>query len=87
MRSPQPELGSFRDPAGFVFRRDEVLYRQVEDLHRSDYELLRSSGLYDVLVASELLIPHEEVDVEPAGPNAYRVLRPEQVGFISYPYE
>lgn len=87
MRSSQPELGSFRDPAGFVFRRDDVLYRQVEDLHRSDYELLRSSGLYDVLVASELLIPHEEVDVEPAAHTAYRVLRPEQIGFISYPYE
>jgi hypothetical protein len=87
MRSSQPVLGSFRDPAGFVFRRDDVLYRQVGDLHRSDYELLRTSGLYDVLVASDLLIPHEEVDVEPAAPSAYRVLRPEQVGFISYPYE
>ncbi|MBC8423268.1 SAM-dependent methyltransferase, partial [bacterium] len=40
---------SFRDPSGFVFRRDGVLYRQIEAAGLEDYEALMSSGLYDEL--------------------------------------
>jgi hypothetical protein len=36
---------SFRDPAGFVFTRDGILYRQVNAAFRGDFDLLRSSGL------------------------------------------
>jgi SAM-dependent methyltransferase len=79
--------GSFRDPAGFVFRRDGVLYRQVNRSHASDYELARSSGLVGALVQSHLLIPHEEVDADPVAPEAHAILRPDEIGFISYPYE
>jgi ribosomal protein L11 methylase PrmA len=47
------------------------------------------SGFYDEVTRTRLLIPHEEVD--PAGlPGvhaAYRVLKPEPVNFVSYPYE
>jgi len=80
--------GSFRDPAGFVFRRDGTLFRQVNRVHAEAYERLRTSGLADELIGSSLLVPHEEVDVEPADPaEAYRVIRPELVPFVSYPYE
>lgn len=46
------------------------------------------SGLYGVLVDQGMLIPHEEVD----GPayddrGAWRIIRPEAVSFVSYPYE
>jgi ribosomal protein L11 methylase PrmA len=52
------------------------------------YEQLMSSGLYDALIADNLLIPHEEVAVEPAAPVvASKVIRPEQLRFVSYPYE
>jgi hypothetical protein len=79
---------SFRDPCGFVFRRDGVLYRQVDDAGLADYEALLSSGLYEELVADGLLIPHDEVDMELAwNDRAARVLRPEPVPFVSYPYE
>ena len=87
MRESQPVLGSFRDPGGFVFRRDGVLFRQVGHRHRSSYDLLLDSGLYSALTDSHLLIRHEEVDVEPAEPDAYRILRPDPVRFVSYPYE
>lgn len=85
----QPGSGaSFRDPSGFLFYRDDVLYRQVNQSYREDYEKLVGSGLYQSLVERGLLIPHEEVDVEPADPEmAALVLKPEPVGFISYPYE
>ena len=80
--------GSFRDPAGFLFTRDGVLYRQVNNDFRSEYQALTSSGLYAALVERGLLIPHEEVDVAPADPDpAAVVIRPERVGFISYPFE
>ncbi len=80
--------GSFRDPAGFLFYRDGVLYRQVDRSHAAAYEEAKSSGLYDSLVGSGRLIPHDEVDVPGAEPErAHRVLRPEKVAFISYPYE
>lgn len=47
-----------------------------------------SSGLYDKLVATGLLIAHtEEPQQSAATEDAYRVLRPERLPFISYPYE
>ncbi len=79
---------SFRDPSGFLFTREGELYRQVNQAYQGDYDLLMSSGLYAHLVKNGLLIPHEETAVEPALPElSYRVIRPERVGFISYPYE
>ena len=79
---------SFRDPSGFLFWRDGTLYRQINQPYADDYRLLTESGLYDKLVAADLLIPHEEVDVEPARrEGAHKVLKPERLDFISYPYE
>lgn len=80
--------GSFRDPAGFVFTRDGVLYRQVNTGFRAHYDRLMDSGLYAALVERGLLVEHEEV-AEPVADAAQAavVLRPERVGFISYPFE
>ncbi len=80
--------GSFRDPAGFVFTSDGVIYRQVNAVSRDSYDLLMRSGLYDALVTQRLLIPHAEVAAPlPYDGRAYKILRPEPVRFISYPYE
>jgi hypothetical protein len=47
-----------------------------------------ASGLYQTLVDAGLLIPHREVVVEPAEPDkAYKIIEPERIEFISYPYE
>jgi ribosomal protein L11 methylase PrmA len=79
---------SFRDPAGFIYTRDGVLYRQVQPAGRDDYERLMTSGLYETLVAAGDLIPHEEVDLAlAASPGACRVLQPERIPFVSYPFE
>jgi hypothetical protein len=80
--------GSFRDPSGFVFTRDGELYRQVSDDFAAQYDLLLASGLRDALVEPGLLVRHEEADLSLApAPGAYRVLKPERVPFVSYPYE
>ncbi len=79
---------SFRDPSGFLFTQDGTLFRQVNQYYQEDYDRLIKSGLYAALVREGLLIAHKEVVIEPREPAlAYRVIRPERVQFISYPYE
>lgn len=81
---------SFRDPSGFLFSRGGVLYRQVNRKYEQEYARLMESGLYEKLVKAGLLIPHVEVDQVPAdqtGDVAYKIIQPERVPFISYPYE
>jgi len=79
---------SFRDPSGFLYRREGILYRQVNLAYREQYKQLMQSGLYDDLVQAGLLIAHQEVEVEPAEVVlAYKMLKPQEVQFISYPYE
>jgi hypothetical protein len=88
MKNSEHLSASFRDPSGFLFRRDGILYRQVNQAYQADYDLLMQSGLYERLVKAKKLIPHQEVDAAPAVPElAYRILQPENVEFISYPYE
>jgi hypothetical protein len=80
--------GSFRDPSGFVYIRDGTLFRQINHSFRQPFEAFLGSGLYDELVRDGLLVPHEQVGLELSATNeAYAVIRPERVGFISYPYE
>jgi hypothetical protein len=79
---------SFRDPSGFLFTQDGILYRQVNRAYATDYEHLMSSRLYERLVEHGRLIPHREAEIEPADPAAaYKVIEPERIPFISYPYE
>ncbi len=75
---------SFRDPSGYVYTLREEIYRDVDFSYQSNYELLMSSGLYDALLSKGLLIPHEE---RPSTDDVYKTLKPEKLGFISYPYE
>jgi hypothetical protein len=79
---------SFRDPSGYVFTSDGVLYRQVNRIYQSNYDRLTASGLYQALVDAGLLIAHQEVEVEPLdAASCYKIIQPERVDFISYPYE
>jgi hypothetical protein len=80
--------GSFRDPSGFLFQQDGVIYRQVNLAYKDDYDHLMDSGLYQTLVDDNLLIPHGEVGIEPlVSELAHKVIKPEPIPFVSYPYE
>ena len=80
--------GSFRDPSGFIFFEDGHLFRQINHSYKSDYDLLMSSGLYETLTKEELLIPHEEISFESSkNSDAYKIIKPECIPFISYSYE
>jgi len=79
---------SFRDPSGFLFKRNGVLYRQVNQSYAKIYDKFISSGLYEELIQHGWLVAHKEVDVETDDKAlAYRILQPNLVPFISYPYE
>jgi SAM-dependent methyltransferase len=79
---------SYRDPSGYLFLDQGALYRYVAPSYAEHYNALVRSGLYDELTGADLLIPHQEVSPPAATPSdAYRVLAPEALAFVSYPYE
>lgn len=87
-KNSDSHAASFRDPSGFLFSRGGILYRQVNRAGADDYARFMESGLYEKLVKANLLVPHVEVDEKPADEAiAFKVIRPERVAFISYPYE
>ncbi len=80
--------GSFRDPSGFVFRRNGILYRQINVAFAAEWDAFIGSGLAERLIGDGRLVDHDEAGLEmAAAPAAYRVIRPRPLGFISYPYE
>lgn len=79
---------SYRDPSGFIFEKEGVLYRQVNQIFKEDFDYFISSGCYDHLVKKGLLISHEIINENLTSTQEYyKTLRPEIIKFISYPYE
>ncbi|HEY2933510.1 MAG TPA: SAM-dependent methyltransferase [Acidobacteriota bacterium] len=79
---------SFRDPAGYVFIEDKTVKRAVTFKGKANYDLLMSSGLYDRLVDNDWMVRHQEEsrDFDPVS-GIYKTILPEQLDYISYPYE
>jgi len=64
------------------------LLRQVNASFENEFCRFIESGLYDELLQRGLIVPHEEVDATPyLGRGAWRVLRPDVIDTLSYPYE
>lgn len=79
---------SFRDPAGFVFRTNGQLYRQINDCYGATYEYFIASGLYELLKSKGMIVAHQEIKENLCSQNGFfLLLKPEQIPFISYPYE
>jgi hypothetical protein len=79
---------SFRDPSGFVYREKGILFRQVNVLYKKHYDHLMKSGLYEKLVQTEMIVPHKEIHPSiQKQKESYKIIQPEEVPFISYPYE
>ena len=77
---------SFRDPSGFVFLQDGQIFRRIQTGYKSDYDHLMSSGLYNKLTGSGLMVSHNEIETD-LQDGAYKTIRPEMIPFVSYPYE
>jgi hypothetical protein len=84
----QREPGSYRDPSGFVFRRDGVLYRQINSSFADEWAAFDSSGLHAALVSDGLLVADQPgaLAIAPE-PGAIAVIQPDEVGFLSHPFE
>ncbi|HEY4490836.1 MAG TPA: SAM-dependent methyltransferase, partial [Acidobacteriota bacterium] len=88
MNKNEIDPGSFRDPSGFIFVEDGEIYRQVNLVYKEHYDHLMHSGLYDKLTGARLMVSHEEMDQVPARTDAaYKIIKPQRVSFLSYPYE
>jgi hypothetical protein len=84
----QTHPASYRDTSGFVFKHNGKMYRYVHTRYQAHYAQLMSSGLYDELVKKNQLIAHQEItEVTSFGFTDGKVLLPQQIPFISYPYE
>ena len=71
-----------------MFIAGDRLLRQVNPVYRPHYDRLMSSGLYESLTKDGLLISHTEVDPRKVkAKGAYKVIEPERVPVITYPYE
>ena len=86
---PTRDPGSFRDPSGFVFRRDDILYRQVNRVFADDWQAALDAGLLRRWQESGRLVHHDVVETSLAADpeRALAVLLPDPVDFVSYPYE
>ncbi|NLF86796.1 MAG: SAM-dependent methyltransferase, partial [Lentisphaerae bacterium] len=81
--------GSFRDPSGFVFTRGTTLYRQVNACYGATFDAVAAAGLFNCLWEQGLLVRHEPADPALASDpsRASRVIQPQRVPFVSFPYE
>ncbi len=79
---------SYRDPSGFIFEAEGVLYRQVNLSYKEEYDFFITSGCYDKLVAKKMLVSHKKIEENKTGSSEwYTTLEPAYIPFISYPYE
>ena len=79
---------SYRDNDGFVFKQNDTYYRLIKPSYFSHYNLLMSSGLYKNLTDAGRLVKHEEIDASSFQTSIDgKIILPEQISFISYPYE
>lgn len=82
------ENSSFRDNNGFIFYEHDEIFRAITYSYKENYERLMKSGLYEYLIKEDLLIPHEEDELnnKPTD-NIFKLIKPQKINFISYPYE
>lgn len=81
---------SFRDNTGFVYEENSTLFRAVTFTGDPDYLQLSNCGLMHYLHQRGLLVPHRECasgSGSDQSPKIARVLEPDRVPFLSWPWE
>lgn len=82
-----PHNSSFKDPSGFVFTVNGTIYRQINHRYAGHYDCLMKSGLYEDLTKRNWLIAHTESNMPVQSIDGYKIIKPEPLRHISYPYE
>jgi SAM-dependent methyltransferase len=83
----EPNNISYRDTAARVVKKEIGYYRYIFHEYKAEYDHLMESGLYQELTQKELLIEHQEIEVDTVDPKVYKLLLPTQIPFQSYPFE
>ena len=79
---------SHRDPSGFIFEKDNTVYRQVNAVFKDHFDHFINSGCYEHLQKKRLVIGHQPLKENLLdSPDCYAILKPEKIDFISYAYE
>src|ERR1035437_9655673 len=82
------DLSSFRDPSGFVFTSEDEIFRVIAPSYFENFSLFLNSGLYASLASDKLIIEHSEIENALSKQYSdYKIIKPKQIPFISYPYE
>lgn len=76
---------SYKDKDGFVVLIGEQCYRVISHEYLPTYRKLLDSGLYQQLTNKALLVSHQETNQHTHA--GALMLLPQQIPFISYPYE
>ena len=74
---------SFRDPSGYIFIDEGLVKRIINPIYFKQYSALTDSRFFDKLFKANLLIPHKELQSS----ESEIIIQPEQIPFITYPYE
>jgi hypothetical protein len=74
---------SFRDPSGHIFVENDTIFRRINASYFQQFTTLSVSGLYETLTRNGLLISHEIIEQTAD----YKIIRPEHLDLITYPYE
>ena len=74
---------SFRDPSGYVFIEEGKVKRIINPIYFKQYFALKNSGFFDELFKNKLLVTHKEL----SSTDKEIIIQPEQISFITYPYE
>ncbi len=83
MINKQKHPSSFRDPSGYIFFDEGIVKRVINPIYFKQYFTLKDSGFFNKLFKTGLLIPHKELQ---SSENEV-VIQPEQIPFITFPYE
>jgi hypothetical protein len=83
----EPNNISYRDTAARVVNKKTGYYRYIFHEYKAEYDHLMESGLYHELNQKELLIEHQEIELDTDDPKVYKLLLPTQIPFQSYPFE
>ncbi len=87
MKISKIENSSFRDRSGFLFYYENEIYRIINFSYKKQYEKFMNSELYRKLEEKNLIITHSEIENLDIDCDYYKIIKPEKIPFISYPYE
>jgi hypothetical protein len=59
----------------------------VNNYYKKEYNHLMDSGLYKQLADNGWIVTHKEVSIKAPASGAYKIIQPQKIDFVSYPYE